>query len=273
MKIALATYNILFNHDTRVIDSLREIKKTGQTHAHTIVALQEVRNKTMQDNLPQKIHSLFPKYSAASLLHPKPTVNDFGLMTLSNLKQVASLPVLLPTLPKHLFNIQTIFLKTMPQQGALITTYKFGGKMLRVTNLHLDVLGGIRHKRKQMKYITRHLAAQKADYDIICGDFNTIGPIKIMKRRVKRQKNVVREVLGNEFKEVFIPSWTSDVRETMSPMIPANRLLYKSMRLIRMSFRQKLDWIFVRGFKGATAIVRHDLKGSDHYPVFATLHI
>lgn len=272
MKITLATYNILFGHDERVMTSLRQIKQSARGHARAIVALQEVRSTKKNVNLPVSIQRVFRGFSAAALLFPRPTLNDFGLMTLANLTLIDQAPVLLPELPKHLFRLKSTFLRSTPQQGALITRYRVGNKVLRVTNLHLDEIGGVRHKRRQINHIMRQLKKTHADFDVICGDFNTIGPIRIMRRRVKKQKNVVREVLGPEFKEVFIPSWTSDVQETMSPMIPANRLLHKSMKLVGISFRQKLDWIFVRGLKGANAIVRHDLKGSDHYPIVATLH-
>ncbi len=273
MRISLSTYNILFNHDPRLMESLRKLKKDGSRYTHSIVALQEVRNKTAQDKLPETIHKAFPKFSAATLLHPKPTINDFGLMTLSSMKLIDSTPILLPVLPKHLFSLQAMFFRMIPQQGALVTRYKVGNKILRVTNLHLDVLGGTKHKRKQMKHICKHLAQTKADYDIVCGDFNTIGPIKIMRKRIRKQRDIIRETLGASFKEVFVPSWTSDIRETMNPQIPANRLITRGLNKIGISFRQKLDWIFVRGFRTATAIVRHDLVGSDHYPIIATLTV
>jgi len=255
------------------MDSLRHLKEEGSKFTHSIVALQEVRNKTVRDRLPQTIHRQFPSFSTATLLHPKHSVNDFGLMTLSSLKLIDSTPILLPVLPKHLFNLQAMFFKMIPQQGALVTRYKIGKKILRVTNLHLDVMGGIKHKKKQMLSICTHLANTKADCDIVCGDFNTIGPIKIMRKRVRRQRNLIRDILGSEFKEVFIPSWTSDIKGTINPQIPANKLIHKSLNRVGISFRQKLDWIFVRGFTGASAIVRHDLPGSDHYPIFATLTI
>lgn len=272
MKLFLVTYNILFGYDLRVFHSLRKIYTLSRKYTHAIVALQEVRNKTFADKLPDKITKIFPKFSSSQLVSPKPSLNDLGLITLASLEKIDEIPVLLPQLPKRLLNPQSYFLKTMPQHGALISRYAMGRKILRVTNVHLDVMGGTRHKRKQMRIILDYLALQRANYDVICGDFNTIGPIKIMRRRMLKQKNAIHQLLGKSYEEVSVPTWTSDVTQTMSPLIPARRFINKAFKLAHISFRQKLDWIFVRGFKKTTADARHDLAGSDHYPIFAVLN-
>ena len=194
-------------------------------------------------------------------------------MTLGRMPIIDTTPVLLPKLLKHPLNLQSYFLKNMPNHAALITRYAVGRKILRVTNLHLDVMGGITHKRKQMKLVSEYLQITRADYDIVCGDFNTIGPYRIQKKSVQRQKNVIQRQLGKEFREVPTPTWTCDVADTTSPLLPAGKFIYRIFKKTGIHFRQKLDWVFVRGFKSAKASVRHDLKGSDHYPVIATLSI
>ena len=271
MRILLVTYNVLFGYDKRVFDSLKAIRDQSNKYTHAIIALQEVRNKTIKDKLPETIQKLFPGFYTAQLVSPKPSLNDLGLMTLSRMPVMDTTPVLLPKLAKRLLNLQSLFLKSIPQYAALVTRFAVGRKILRVTNLHLNVLGGIPHKKKQMARILEYFQIASADYDIVCGDFNTIGPLRIQGKSVQRQKNVILKQLGRDFNEVPIPSWTCDISDTTSPLLPASKFIYKTFKKTRIQFRQKLDWVFVRGFKSAKASVRHDLAGSDHYPIFAIL--
>lgn len=272
MKLALVSYNIMFGHDTRVFESLRRIRQESKDATHVIVALQEVRDKDSKQTLAGKIQKLFPGFSASLFTHDQPSLYDLGLMTISSAKLLDSEKLLLPKNPKKRLTPLRLYRKMMPSHGALITRYKIGKRVIRITNLHLNVTGGLKLKRKQMQSICAALDAKKADYDIVAGDFNTIGPIKIMKRRVQKQKQLVSNYLGSTFTEVPVPTWTSDVADVICPIIPANKLIHRAFKLAHISFRQKLDWIFVRGLTPGTSNVRHDLKGSDHYPVFATLH-
>lgn len=260
MRVFLTTYNMLFGYDPRVFDTLTMIKDESEKHDYACVTLQEVRNKTTKDDLAHIIQKLFPGFHAAKLISPKPSLHDMGLMTLSRMPIIDATPILLPKV-----------LKRMPQHAALMTRYAVGKKILRVTNVHFNVFGGIPHKRKQIMRILEYFQLAKADYDIICGDFNTIGPYKLLNKHILKQKNAIQKQLGKTFKEVTIPSWTGDVGDVMSPTTPASRLIYKTFKKTGIQFRQKLDWVFVRGFNTMHADVRHDLKGSDHYPVMASL--
>jgi endonuclease/exonuclease/phosphatase family metal-dependent hydrolase len=271
MQIAVVTYNLLFGHDPRVFDSLRKLRTLKKTHPHTIIALQEVRKKHIADRLAQKIQSLFPGFSRALFASPHPSVHDLGLMTLSTLKMIDATPILLPKLHRKKISLLALIWDIVPQHGALITRYALGKKVLRITNIHLEVMGGIRHKKKQIQTIVNAWEKQHADYDIICGDFNTIGPLRFMTHRVEKQKQRLHELFGSAFAEVPIKTWTSDVSGVFSPTMPGYKLIHRIFRLLRITFRQKLDWIFVKNGTHITANVRHDLTGSDHFPVQATI--
>lgn len=259
MKILVVTYNILFAHDPRVFESLKIIRKKSRNYTHAFVALQEVRRKTTGDKLPEKIMNIFKGYSASNYIHATPSLHHLGLVTLSSSTPIHEYRMVLP--------------KRKGKFGTLSVSFHLGKKILRITNLHLDFLGGLKRKKIQTGSVAAYLRAHPVDYDVVCGDFNTIGPVRFMSKRIERQKKLILSQLGPEYKEVHVPSWTSDVTTVISPLTPASKLVHAVFKKTGIQFRQKLDWVFVKGVRKGAASVRHDLTGSDHYPVFAELEI
>jgi endonuclease/exonuclease/phosphatase family metal-dependent hydrolase len=233
------------------------------------VALQEVRNATVLSSLQDTITRIFPRFFSATHIAAQPSLHDLGLMTVSSVPIRKEVKVLLPRLHKHPLNPQLYVMRTIPNHGALITLYKIGNKILRITNVHFHVMGGIRHKRKQIRAILSIHAQQKADYDIICGDFNTIGIYPGMRRRITKQIDAVQMELGNGYHRINTDTWTSDVATVMSPLTPMHRITGKFARIANIHFRQQLDWIFYRNLNVKNSSVEHGLIGSDHYPLLA----
>lgn len=130
------------------------------------------------------------------------------------------------------------------QRAALIGNFKFQGRTLRVTNLHLDWQGGLRHRSSQLKLVHSHLEAKtKADFEILCGDFNSLGFYGFYKRR----NNKIHGLLGAEFKNAFQKKPTTH-------------------------YLQTLDHIFVKNLAITNAgILKY--KGSDHFPLLAEMKI
>ncbi len=126
-------------------------------------------------------------------------------------------------------------------RGALIGTFTFGEKTVRITNLHLDFQGGDIHRANQLQSLTNYLNSQPlVDNEIICGDFNTIGLLG------KQEKITgLKKILGNGFQSIFKKPYTS-------------------------SIIQQLDYIFVKNLSVRQAKIIK-LLGSDHYPLLAEL--
>lgn len=260
---------MLFAHDSRSIESLKSIYSRYKKVPLAFIALQEVRNATFRATLQNTITYVFPRFFSATHISVQPSLHDLGLMTVSSIPIMKETKVMLPQLNKHLLNPQSYVMRAIPNHGALITLYKIGNKILRITNVHFHVMGGIRHKRKQIRAILSIYTQQKADYDIICGDFNTIGIFPRMKKSITKQIDAIQMELGNEFHTINNETWTSDVSLVLSPLTPMHYMLKKITALANIHFRQQLDWIFFRNLTLKHFCVEHSLIGSDHYPLLA----
>ena len=139
--------------------------------------------------------------------------------------------------------LEKVFLdRPLPvQRGAIIADFHTGHHLMRIVNVHLDWIGGTTHKAIQIKRLVEHLETKpRVHYEVVCGDFNTVGPLGLMK---KRRDKILGAIESN-----FI-----DVSS--------------KLRLTSYSL-QKLDHIFCRGFK-TTKAKRLLLMGSDHLPIWA----
>ena len=129
----------------------------------------------------------------------------------------------------------------IPQRGALIGTFNWNSLRLRITNLHLDWQSGMRHRMKQITYLRDYLTTDSgSDFEVICGDFNSIGILKKAK-----QPRIFGRILGNEFENA-----SNTLTITCPPF--------------------SLDHMFVKNLKVKYFQVRK-LPGSDHFPIFACL--
>ena len=102
----------------------------------------------------------------------------------------------------HLLPLRTrIFVYLMPwhffskirNRGGLYVDVTVGGKSIRVMNLHLILAKPAwRLKEFELAMAERDLSRPT----IVCGDFNTIGPLRIQGKSVQRQKNVIPQNRG-----------------------------------------------------------------------------
>jgi endonuclease/exonuclease/phosphatase family metal-dependent hydrolase len=127
------------------------------------------------------------------------------------------------------------------QKGALVGTFNWNSQRLRITSLHLDWQGGLRQRMTQLTFIGNYLVSHpNVNYEVICGDFNTIGLFNKGK-----QTRMILEILGNEFRD------TATKLEPTFPPFVLDRILVKYLRA---------EWFQV-----------YKLPGSDHFPIATSL--
>jgi endonuclease/exonuclease/phosphatase family metal-dependent hydrolase len=183
---------------------------------------------------------------------PEPPLHDFGQCILwkkSVLEPVSFEQLPLPLLPKakrwEKAWISWLGFDTyIVQRGALVGTFNWNNKRLRITVMHLDWQGSFKQRAAQLTYIKDYLAAQEAaDFEIVCGDFNTLGVFNKAK-----QMERIANILGSEFSNTC-----SVMGETCRPLL-------------------HLDHIFVKNFR-VNDFQIYKIPGSDHFPLFADLAI
>jgi len=263
--IRLATYNIHYGREEKIL--LASIVEMA-TQGVDIFCFQEVRKSGNNPFIGDKILAVLgPNWQAEYFLQPKNiTYTALGLCimwetSVLELKSVEKL--YLPLLQKlswwdYVFqkfaraNIELgTWLKMfsgaskpeISQRGALVCNFYFQGLPLGVCNAHLDYAGGMKHRLKQIQYIWSRLKGKpQVSREIICGDFNTIGPLWKAKKVATR----ILQELDNKF------------LDTMSVISPTLVLF------------QRCDYVLQKGFTGAESKVLR-IKGSDHKPLMAVL--
>jgi endonuclease/exonuclease/phosphatase family metal-dependent hydrolase len=125
------------------------------------------------------------------------------------------------------------------KRGALIGTFIFEQKKIRITNIHLDFQGGNAHRVNQLKYLVDYLASEAPEkHEIICGDFNTLGIFYKKEKILSLEKQI-----GNTFRSILPKPYTSAVV-------------------------QQLDYIFIKNLAVHEANILK-IQGSDHFPLQA----
>lgn len=246
-KLKIISYNI---HKSRNLPAIvRNVLKISASGA-SVICLQEVRHSKDNFIVNEILRELGGSWQAHAFLSPEEDSFDYGLCILWRTDALSPLnfekirlPKLADTNPAMQF-IQLLYHgKPGPHmRGALIATFQDNsGKKIRVSNIHLDWQGRLKHRINQVKYLQARLSTEEVHCDIVCGDFNTIG---LSKRQVEK----IRSALGEQF--------------THNPKSDPTMALY----------RQALDHIFVKGFELQEHGV-YKLSGSDHYPVMATVGV
>jgi endonuclease/exonuclease/phosphatase family metal-dependent hydrolase len=248
-ELKIATYNI---HDGRnyekIAGNLLELGEQGVN----LFCLQEVRplfrgvkiKGILNERLAPNIKKEYFQGMGGHYL-------DFGLGMMwdeSILDNTAFSRLELPELPasksweRIFFQLHGLKINKI-RRGALIGTFNINGVTIRVANTHLDFQGGLGQRSKQITYIKNCLdSLNPVDCEIICGDFNTLG---IFNRAATMA--AVQSLLPG-FKNVFNKPYV-----TLRPY-------------------QQLDYMFVKGAGIQHAEVAR-IKGSDHFPIIATLKI
>lgn len=266
MQINLLTYNILFGAEKEVFDSLEKTKVDHEDGDLNLFCLQECRSSDIVPNIVDYTNQAYGGYYLESHFDTRLTRDNLGLATYSNLKPIQVDKINFPKVKKSYLNVQTYFLEDYPQYGALITYYMLNHKLIRLTNLHLDVAGGYKQHKIQLTYLFEQLKLNNPDFDIICGDFNTIGFRGKYLEKFPEEIEFIRS--KNKLYNVVKSGYTSDIQNAFNPSIPFHKLMH-SLPKLGIKLSQRLDWIVYSGLEELDSGVMYNLKGSDHYPLWA----
>jgi endonuclease/exonuclease/phosphatase family metal-dependent hydrolase len=141
-----------------------------------------------------------------------------------------------PLIPSHLPLMQ----RRLGSRNALVTDLDWNGQLLVVYNAHLESRSMGIIQFAQLDEMLADLKSYPPNTPaIIGGDLNSKYFPSLMLHRLEREG--FQSALGNKIERTH-------------------------------TIMMALDWIFIRGpFTWQNGTVRRDLKGSDHYPIYATL--
>lgn len=244
MNLKIATYNI--HHGLKlkkITENINKLSKDGVV----VFCLQEMRESIKEISvLNACLEALGDNWEYETFLEPDSF--NFGLCLIwkSNILKSKKIDkIILPEIPKSNIRVMVKKIKKTIQRGVLVGTFEVDGKLLRISNVHLDCHGQFAQRARQLTSLISYLKSDDSvDCEIICGDFNTIGAEALSKKQEKK----ILAILG----EGFINAYP---RPT-----PTFHLL------------QRLDYVFVKNMKVNKAEVLK-LKGSDHFPLIASLEI
>jgi len=149
---------------------------------------------------------------------------------------------------------------------SIIGNFKFENQEFSITNLHLDHIGGVKHRAKQLKeaLINKELF-EAAKYVVVCGDFNNFDVLKNGK-----QNRVMKKIFGPSFEHVTANlKWTADLYHIDMPEL--SKIYRFVTKKFKIHIRKRLDSIWIKGLR-STSCQKIDLMGSDHFPILAELH-
>lgn len=272
-QFTAATYNIQFGYNREaIIENITGMAKDGVD----IFCLQEVINVTGKEFIVTSIlKRLGKEWEAKFHVGIETSKLSIGTAIIWNSKKFGFIKqekILLPMVKKfdlhEKFFYYVIGVAAVPLQRKALTCYfSFNGSTIRVTCVHVDNIGGARHRMKQIEYLMTKLHSfEKVESEIICGDFNTFDLLK-----VGYEKKALQKKIGKEFVDASkdIP-WSSDIHN-----IDFSRSLTSFQWFIKtfnVHIKRKLDYIWVRNFT-VTDCKKVAVAGSDHYPLVAKLQL
>jgi endonuclease/exonuclease/phosphatase family metal-dependent hydrolase len=147
------------------------------------------------------------------------------------------------------------------QRRAVSARFSFQDRQLCVSSLHLDHVGGISQRKKQLRYFLD--AGENCQASVICGDFNTLDL-----RKTGDEAKAIQGIMGRAYIDAAksIP-WTADIARMD---MPNSRLTKYILRKLNFHVARKLDYIWVKGLD-IVACEKINVEGSDHLPVVATV--
>ena len=244
MNLKIATYNIHHGLNLeKVIDNIKKLSKDEVS----IFCLQEMRELSKKILVLDACKKALGKgWEYETFLEPDSY--NFGLCVFwkSNIIKLKKIEkIILPKIPKSNIRVMVKKIKKPIDRGALIGIFEINGKIIRISNVHLDCHGQFIQRERQLRALISHL---DFDYsptkEIICGDFNTIGAEALSQKQEKK----ILDIFGPGFVNAH------------------------PKRTPTFHFLQRLDYIFVKNIKVSKAEVLK-LKGSDHFPLVAHLEI
>ena len=250
MTLKVATYNIqLGKRHHSIIKNIQALAAQGAQ----VFCLQELRITGKHGFLGEALlQTLGPGWQAEYFLSPNNNFDhNLAIFWRTDTLQAMKFEKLsLPKLDRIIFH-ERMFEQwkrkdgTPIQRGALVGTFRASGQIIRIVDVDLDWQGRFIQKQRQLEFLASHLRQTYADHDIIGGDFNTIG--------------------------IFPGKQTKKICQILGPGFTCTRSRLTRTTTIA-TVMQSLDYIFVNNAKIHHAhIVK--LRGSDHFPLIATLEL
>lgn len=272
-QLRIATYNIQFGINTKkIIASIEKLALDGAT----IICIQEIIINTSQELIVDTIlKRLGENWHASYHVGKENSRLSIGTCILWNsrfLEFINDEKILLPKLKAFDFH-EKIFYKCIGvpaipvQRKTTICYFKINKKVLRITNLHIDNVGGPLQRMKQITYLQSHLNKLRTpDYEVICGDFNTFDLLRTGYERTLLQKKFGKDFVDAS-KDV---GWTSDIYNI--DFKTSIKFFPWIIKTFNIHIRSRLDYIWVKNLK-VISCKKVILPGSDHYPVIADVKI
>ena len=127
---------------------------------------------------------------------------------------------------------------------AMAANLKFGGKQLRIFNVHIDPHGPLDNQHQQTEFVLGEAATHNGP-TVILGDFNTLSKQKAIEIRALME--------SNEYSTPF----------------PTETPTWRGAGVVRFH----ADWIFVKGLRTSRWGVVKPLNVSDHWPIWTEVRI
>ncbi len=272
-ELTVATYNIQFGIDREtIVDSIEAMAKKGVD----IFCLQEIIHDPSKELIVDTIlKRLGKQWQAAYHMGTEPSRHSIGTAILWNtsvVKKEHEEKILLPKLNKfslhERFYYRLINVPPTPlQRRAISCDFKFNDTQIRVTCVHVDNVGGPKHRRRQIAHLLSMLNMHpKPKYEVLCGDFNTFDLLK-----TGHERKMLHSVLGSDFIDASEGvGWTSDIYNI--DFQDSIKIFPWFIKTFNIHIRSRLDYIWTKNFT-ILEKKRQNLLGSDHFPIIAKLKI
>lgn len=270
-KLRVTTYNIqASNNPKKIIHNIKQLMEEGVS----AFCLQELRLKKGKPFIGDYLQKALGKnWKIHCFFYNDMMDKDLGICIMWNtdilqLKKIDQ--ILLPQLVKKstLEGLEERFMgahRVLLRRKALLATFMFGKKTIRISNIHLDWQGGWEQRKMQLQFLNSYIQKQSAcDIDIISGDFNTTKwPFP------SHEEPEVAGILGKQFTNVSetIP-YTSDLN-SLSFYHWLNIIGDAFIKLVGFHCYQKVDHIWSRGLTPVHVEIQ-EKSGSDHFPLIGT---
>lgn len=270
-ELIVATYNILFGNNAEQI--VKNINKMA-TEGVDLFCLQEVINRPNQpfiiDQILEKLGKNWQSEYHVGNEYSKSSIGTAIIWNTNTFKLKQTEKILLPKIKKFDIN-EKLFYKVIGhaplplQRRATVCYLSKEQTIIRITSVHLDNVGGPRHRSKQIRYLISCMQKLKqVDHEIICGDFNTFDLLK-----TGYEKKLLHKLFGEKFIDASEGlGWTSDIERI--DFSSSMKIFFWFIKTFHVHIRRKLDYIWIKNFE-VESCRKWDLPGSDHLPLIAKL--
>jgi endonuclease/exonuclease/phosphatase family metal-dependent hydrolase len=268
--LIVATYNIEYSRrPQQITKTILRMARRGVS----VICLQEMLRIPQQAFIGDVLLDVLGEsWELVYFIGKKGNYLDEGVGILWNTKDVSLQSTNRVSLPelKNPKRYERFFLRALGYQEDLlprrtiIATFLFHTYSVRVTSLHLDLVGGIAHRKYQTKYLLDYVQKkQPVDSEIICGDFNTIDFLSTGKEEHSLTQ------LFSSYSLCDVTSairWSADMSQTAFG--EKQTILTRIIKWFPIHARRKLDYIW----SDCTHVKKVDSKkidsdASDHNPI------